>query len=762
MDQMLTNKVNDMTSNLRCISPESKNSSEDLEIPNRVASPSSSSSSVVNKAQISKKKSQNVRACDACAIRKVKCEAKRPCHHCLTNNLKCTQLRARKKSGPKKLHQKTIDSINHISDAKDSPHLPQRPPLSNTSSTNTVPLEHSDNGFTDYAISPTVLIETLALMNDEPIVLELMKPLTVQSLLMNSVNLMDYLSATFRGSMSNEITYSMDHSDSLSISKLLVIVTLSLLILVNLEKLNILKFSLFALKHRNENLTNKDYWQDLENSLKLKITDLLAAIDRNLVFPSSNACGNEHQTYYNLSISAIHLYVYYQILRMDPFDSEMRDQQKLIHLRKAITYFQLINFPQKNELGIIQLFELYEYLYTIERFRIFFSSNVTILNNSSQLMLSEMKNMNFKILNEFNKNVLFEVFKTLTKDHVFENDRVQRIAKLNAVHMSKFSFAENNLAYSKYNDVKFKLYDITNNEPHTEILKQIILFKLSLIDQSELSRESIKMEWMNIVMQLNNLINPQSEILQIHVSNYQMLPHLIQILLAIVELEGDSSFENNDLAIYTGKIARFFPFFVAINKVIRSNRRLNEWFLRNSSQAARNRNLQLSEPQLEQFGNEENDNLVDTLLMELDHQTQLALNTHNGNNFNGIGLHEKNNPEASSSSANNLTNNLVSGFASPRAEDVLMTNSSMLPTTNFPPFHNALSITTPSTSAITKKEEDQGYPSLALSESTKNLCNLFSQITDDMAASASNSFSNLLQLGTSEHEDVKNNYSSVQ
>lgn len=56
------------------------------------------------------------RACDACSVRKTKCDDTRPCRHCINNNLECTELRQRKKLGPKNLRQKTIASINSIKD----------------------------------------------------------------------------------------------------------------------------------------------------------------------------------------------------------------------------------------------------------------------------------------------------------------------------------------------------------------------------------------------------------------------------------------------------------------------------------------------------------------------------------------------------------------------------------------------------------------------------------------------------------------------
>ncbi|QWU87692.1 hypothetical protein CA3LBN_001957 [Candidozyma haemuli] len=57
---------------------------------------------------------KHIRACDACAVRKTKCEETRPCRNCRNNGLECTELRQRKKMGPKTLRKRTIESIHSL------------------------------------------------------------------------------------------------------------------------------------------------------------------------------------------------------------------------------------------------------------------------------------------------------------------------------------------------------------------------------------------------------------------------------------------------------------------------------------------------------------------------------------------------------------------------------------------------------------------------------------------------------------------------
>lgn len=54
------------------------------------------------------------RSCDSCSVRKVKCDYQVPCSRCVTHSLECTNIRAKRKPGPKKLHQKTKDAIREL------------------------------------------------------------------------------------------------------------------------------------------------------------------------------------------------------------------------------------------------------------------------------------------------------------------------------------------------------------------------------------------------------------------------------------------------------------------------------------------------------------------------------------------------------------------------------------------------------------------------------------------------------------------------
>lgn len=50
-----------------------------------------------------KKRAKYSRPCDACSLRKIRCDGNRPCIRCSNNAIACTDVRVRKKTGPKKM-----------------------------------------------------------------------------------------------------------------------------------------------------------------------------------------------------------------------------------------------------------------------------------------------------------------------------------------------------------------------------------------------------------------------------------------------------------------------------------------------------------------------------------------------------------------------------------------------------------------------------------------------------------------------------------
>lgn len=59
-----------------------------------------------------KKRAKYTRPCDACALRKIRCDGKRPCTRCTNHSIACTDIRLRRKTGPKKIQNKTRQHIS--------------------------------------------------------------------------------------------------------------------------------------------------------------------------------------------------------------------------------------------------------------------------------------------------------------------------------------------------------------------------------------------------------------------------------------------------------------------------------------------------------------------------------------------------------------------------------------------------------------------------------------------------------------------------
>lgn len=63
---------------------------------------------------IKQTESINERPCDNCSVRRVKCDKMIPCSRCINHNLICTNIREKKKRGPKHIKPKTLENIRRL------------------------------------------------------------------------------------------------------------------------------------------------------------------------------------------------------------------------------------------------------------------------------------------------------------------------------------------------------------------------------------------------------------------------------------------------------------------------------------------------------------------------------------------------------------------------------------------------------------------------------------------------------------------------
>lgn len=746
-----------------------------------------------------KKRKTTSRACDACAIRKVKCEQRRPCSHCVTNNLNCTQLRQRKKSGPKTLHKKTLDSINSFSEPTQNETL-VRPLLSERSSSSTrtlptveefleskhpdhpaesVPVDLADNDIqapvvnlaTD-VLTASHLIELLRLTRD-PMVSKCMQNLTVHSIISNNEKHILFLRKHFPNSDGDLVI--VHSNDLIYLSKLLIILTLNLLIVEVLIKCQSI--------HYNIEFMNGDivYFRKLKNLLQSKITEVLLPIDQLSIFPINSTVQKSHTSqllYYNQSIASLHLCNFHQTTNY--LNPQNQDQQKLIHLRKSITYYQLINIPFKNtpELTDIQLYELYESLFTMESLYFFLSSDFIIKSNN--VLLNEWNSFNFSHIQfqrkSTNGNSLFEIFKIINKEDLINSKSINYLFKFsifnsnknNSIHNIKKINDNKTIGNTSYIQFKQFLNNLSNKDLTFEILKYIILFKIIIIHCNELNFMHLKCELIESVINANNLLNLKDDNLNLQIGNYQLLPHLMQILKFNIEIERSHLEENRNLLVaFTKNLIELFPFCNSnITKIIRSSESLNSWF------------DQVSKT-LGQEMEAEPDYLLDDILNDMGSKlihSNDATNTNSKlvtqyssplNVLNDFGAFD---PESASngtgrSTLNNNSTTPVTITVNPDSDDIRTIPNSLflhpLPASPAPP------VVTTRPATVEKTEDLSELISLSLSESAKNLYNTFHQFTDDYSttnSTSNNNLSNLFQFNannratdwTINSEDIKN------
>ncbi|ODV69413.1 hypothetical protein HYPBUDRAFT_3392 [Hyphopichia burtonii NRRL Y-1933] len=581
-----------------------------------------------------KKRKSNIRACDACAIRKTRCEEQRPCSHCINNGLECTQLRERKKSGPKNLRKKTLDSINNLRENTiierpsllnnhSNDHLSNeelaRPTLSTSTSNSSrshsfkeiqelqqqlqqqqqqQPVIHST------LVTPTVLSEILNLAN-HPSLIKVLKPLTVPSLLNNIDKLNEFIQYNFHNKINDLNEF--NSNDPIFSSKLLAILTLCLLIIENIIKFNYFNYQNFQI-FNNDIFKLKNFVFFLQN----KIIDTFTLINKNLIFPTNDINNedqlntlNHFQINYNQSISSFHLFNYYQITSSFNNNPKFKDQQKLIYLRNAISYYQLIEIPVKNDLNLIQLYELYQSLFNLEKlnhlldYNLFIKNNHLILNTWNQEVISISSN-------EIKDNLVSNLFKlinnSLIDDDLFNNNQVSKISKFLNINIKNLIGSSNGNLLSYLKLKNYLSYLKQNDQLSTEesiliIIKNIILFKSLLIHSNDFNYDFFLNELILIINELNNLLssllllttnednfnnqkNDDGVILKIQLSNYQLLPHLLQILKIYLDLKNLSNIAKNDIIItFSNHLTQFFITFTNSNKLIKSDPLLNEWFI---------------------------------------------------------------------------------------------------------------------------------------------------------------------------------------
>ncbi|KAG7194325.1 uncharacterized protein KQ657_004537 [Scheffersomyces spartinae] len=452
------------------------------------------------------------RACDACAIRKIKCESTRPCKRCVDTNLPCTTNREIKKLGPKNLHKRTIETIQHTSTNVD------------------VPSNEEQVAINLEKLTPENVVQLLQLLDgdDKGSFIDLLSPLSISLLLFDASKLMMFIRENYKDAMNEEMKC--DCLDITYASKILVILTMALLLLENYRKLKLVGMNL------NQ---EPQFPKHLKLLLEVKTIDLLSVIEKKVLL-FLNVSSRKYQIYYNLSVCTLHLYNYIQLIMMSSQSrSQFQSQQKLFYLRRALTYYQVINIPRKNSIQTIQLFELYQNLFILERFHLMFTDNLTYNNNCNYLLMTSRfdsqnrKNsfyeLPYRLFNVLNSENMFYNIEVLN-DSSFSNEP-KYVDKLDTNYLIKYELVKSLLINEVIHNNQSRELPIVSTSPSSQLFERIlchaITFKVLLMYKDHISIAVIWKELQYILFNIHDLIYEASSqvnmhILEVYLSNYQL------------------------------------------------------------------------------------------------------------------------------------------------------------------------------------------------------------------------------------------------
>ncbi|KAK6200440.1 uncharacterized protein RJT21DRAFT_44110 [Scheffersomyces amazonensis] len=555
-------------------------------------------------------------ACDVCHKKKVRCikQENSTCKRCERHKIKCTFNRQLKTPGPPpKASRPNIFQENET--------IEYRPTLSN-------------------------LIENIKLIGEEPIIRDSLLPFTVQSLILNHSKLTDFLNVNLvNGSnppiipMDQKIDLSNHHCYPLYLSQILIILTINLLIaeiLIKFKKRKFFEFSKYPRKYMNRD------FKIFKELCHLKCIEIFSILETNLIVPSvipsksvsskagenkKNSINSEnklhklHEIFYNMSLSCLHLCNYYHTLNLtntiiavnmsdsnsdltEVFGNEMQEYQKVLNLNRSITYFQLINIKKNDNNLNIKLSELFEMIFTFERYYLIFSSfNYNMHRFRNNDIITQLTYNKIRCESNNQPDRLFQLLNSLEDEEEYDEKHFSNLCKNTSFNV-KLKYAKDG-TLSDYWRLKrlinsFKIKNKTKTKSNTgyndrifEIIRNVILFKLLLI--YPIGFEVLRKELYKLIANLNQQLQPsESEVFKLRISNYQLIPHLLHLLKAILHVE--NKFNNpgnveidklkffspdsaNQLLTFTNYLSLHFTFFNHIGLLIRTDTLLNNWFV---------------------------------------------------------------------------------------------------------------------------------------------------------------------------------------
>lgn len=431
-----------------------------------------------------KERKKKTRACDACAVRKTKCDESRPCRHCVYNNIECTELRQRKKSGPKNLRQKTIDSINSIS--KDASISPDKE-LSATSSVAAISLP---------PLLPDLKPVVHALSALPPHIYRATVPFAVPSMVQDGPVLISGLLE----SQGVEMHYASPKHYAVTTLALVMLQVLS----VADDPLQVVSLTVIMQQH---------------------VAHASEKCRQNLLFLLS-ANNNDFDTHYYLALAELHLFSYLMM-------SNCTNNHKLVHLRSAITHYQLLEVRYGKDNNSL-LPELRRTLFLWERHAHLFDLDPTfrrcgLLLPPSSRLVQDMSSTNV-VLDSF-----YLMLCVLDELMVFQEMVPDPLSWLYQPEPAAIDLP--------YNDIKLKLLHCFNMSGETtteyallELLRIGLLVKVLELYAKDLGQMAAIEELLSLVVQANAILGGNDENLKIPIEQFALNTHLLELLKGTLEV----------------------------------------------------------------------------------------------------------------------------------------------------------------------------------------------------------------------------------
>ncbi|RLV93863.1 putative sucrose utilization protein SUC1 [Spathaspora sp. JA1] len=472
------------------------------------------------------------------------------------------------------------------------------------------------NSSQDYTVTPFNLIENLNLIGEEPAIYELIKPITLKSVVVNYSKLVEFLVSNYPNMKNSpynpfhsEINLIDHHNDPLFLSTLLIILTVNLLTSEILIKLKKQKFKDF-LQYSKKKLMYRAF-KNYRNLIHFKVLEIYTLVEMTFIVPPivpPRSVGNQsqhhfqhlnqYQIYYNLSLASLNMCNYFHILNLTNtlnstnsgqvynYGNEAQEHQKVLYLSRAITYFELINVRNNEPLGPVA--ELFAGLYVAERYYVIYSShnyNLNLTRNNDIVVRLDSQRLRAFIGlpgNDLENNFVYALTKIVNDYGLIED----------LCHRSNFNVLLNydntSMNFAKFTEVQGLISSIPVHEPIHEILKSIIIFKLLLIFPGDF--QQCKEVIVLLVSVLNTVLDSaDSDVFKVQMSNHQSCQPLLHLLKIFLEMKQEETKENSQdarnqdeqsiLIKYSDNLIKHFPFFNNINKLVRAHKILNNWFL---------------------------------------------------------------------------------------------------------------------------------------------------------------------------------------